>query len=306
MIITLTGENAFGLQRELNKLVADFMHEHGDLALERVDGEEVEFARLQEALTSLPFLANKKMVVLRKPSANKQFLEEAEKLLTDVPETTEVIIVEPKLDKRLGYYKFLKKSTDFREYKELDVYGMAQWLAGEAKGLGGTLNVRDAQYLVERVGLNQQLLGNELEKLVLYNPAVTRETIDLLTEPTPQSTIFQLLEAAFGGNAKRTLELYQEQRALKVEPPQIIAMLAWQLHVLALIKTAGDRSADTIAAEAKLSPFVVRKSQGIARNLSSAELKTLVKDLLTIDARTKRENLDADEALQNYLLGIAQ
>jgi len=306
MIITLTGENAFGLQRELNKLVADFMHEHGDLALERVDCEEVEFARLQEALTSLPFLANKKMVVLRKPSANKQFLEEAEKLLTDVPETTEVIIVEPKLDKRLGYYKFLKKSTDFREYKELDVYGMAQWLAGEAKGLGGTLNVRDAQYLVERVGLNQQLLGNELEKLVLYNPAVTRETIDLLTEPTPQSTIFQLLEAAFGGNAKRTLELYQEQRALKVEPPQIIAMLAWQLHVLALIKTAGDRSADTIAAEAKLSPFVVRKSQGIARNLSSAELKTLVKDLLTIDARTKRENLDADEALQNYLLGIAQ
>ena len=306
MIITLTGENAFGLQRELSRLVDEFVAEHSDLALERVDGEEVEFARLQEALTSLPFLASKKMVVLRKPSANKQFPEEAEKLLSDVPETTEVIIVEPKLDKRLSYYKFLKKSTDFQEYKELDVYGMAQWLAGEAKTQGGSLNVRDSQYLVERVGLNQQLLGNELEKLVLYNPAVTRETIDLLTEATPQSTIFQLLEAAFGGNAKKTLELYQEQRVLKVETPQIIAMLAWQLHVLALIKTAGDRSADTIAAEAKLSPFVVRKSQGIARNLSSTELKTLVKDLLTIDARTKRENLDADEALQNYLLGIAQ
>ena len=305
MNITLAGENAFGLRHELDRLVGDFVAEHGDLALERLDGEDAEFARLQEALTSLPFLASKKMVVISRGSANKRFVEQIEKLASELPETTDVILVEPKMDKRSVYYKFLKKSTDFREFIQLDLNGMSRWLVDETKARGGSVNQRDAQYLVERVGLDQQFLSNELEKLLLYQPAITRETIDSLTEPTPQSTIFQLLEAAFAGNGKRAMALYQEQRTLKVEPPQIIAMLAWQLHVLALIKTAGDRSADAVASEAKISPYVVRKSQTISGKLSYAELKQLIADLLDIDVRSKRTALDADEALQNYLLKLA-
>lgn len=305
MTITLSGENGFGLQQELRQRVGDFVAAEGELALERLDGEEADYARIQEALTSLPFLASRKLVVLRAPSKNKTFVEKAEQLLGDLPETTEVIIVEPKLDRRLSYYKYLKSKTDYHEYNELDQGGMAQWLVARAKVQGGALSSNDARYLVDRVGLNQQMLGNELDKLVLYDPKITRQTIELLTEQAPQSTIFELLEAAFAGRQRRALDLYKEQRALKVEPPQIIAMLAWQLHVLAIIKVAGDRSADTIAKDAKLNPFVVRKSQAIARNLSLVQLKKLISDLLSIDASSKRTSLDLDEALQHYLLQLA-
>ena len=304
--MTLSGENSFGLQDSLRHLVADFVTEHGDLALERLDGQDAEYDRLREALQSLPFLASRKLVVLRSPGTNKQFAENVEQLLGDIPETTDVIIVEPKLDKRLSYYKFLKSKTDYREYNELDVNGLAQWLVSSAKARGGALNPADARWLIERVGANQQLLANELEKLLLYDPKISRQTIELLTEATPQSTIFQLLEVAFAGNTRRALELYAEQRALKVEPPQIIAMLTWQLHVLALIKTAGERSPDTIAADAHLNPFVVRKSQSIARNLSFPQLKKLISDLLSIDLRSKRTPIDPDEALQHYLLQLTQ
>ena len=305
MITTLTGENAFGLGEELRKLTAAFLAEHDEFGLERVDGEEAEYGRIAETLTSLPFLADRKLVVLRKPSANKEFIDKAEELLAGVPDTTDVVIVEPKLDKRLSYYKLLKKQTDFREFKELDPGGLARWLVAEAGEKGGKLSSADANYLVQRVGANQQLLANELEKLLLHDAQITRQSIELLTIATPQSTIFELLEAAFAGNAKRTMQLYREQRQLKVEPPQIVAMLAWQLHVLALIKAARDRSAEQIAGEAKLSPYVVKKSQGIARKLTIAQLKTLVADLLDIDVRSKRVGLDTDEALQNYLLKLA-
>jgi DNA polymerase-3 subunit delta len=303
--VTLTGENAFGLGAELKKLTASFLAEHDEFGIERLDGEEADYARLQESLTSLPFLADKKLIVLRRPSANKEFTEHAEELLNNIPDTTDVVIIEPKLDKRLAYYKQLKKQTDFREFKELDVPGLARWLVAEATSRGGKISQADATYLVDRVGANQQLLSNELEKLLLHSAQISRQSIDLLTEATPQSTIFELLEAAFAGNAKRAMQLYKEQRVLKVEPPQIVAMLAWQLHVIALIKAAQDRSADQIAAEAKLSPYVVKKSQSIARKLTIADLKTLVRDLLAIDVRSKKVGLDADEALQNYLLGLA-
>lgn len=304
MITTLTGENSFGLRRELQQRVSTFVAEHGDLALERLDGEEAEFDRLREAVTGLPFLAPKKLLVLRAPSANKKFTENFEQLFNEIPETNDLIIVEPKLDKRLAYYKYLKKNTDFKEFPELDINGLARWLTDTTKELKATLTPADARYLVERVGANQQLLSNELAKLALYNPKITRQTIDLLTDAAPQSTIFELLEAAFAANMPKTLRLYAEQRALKVEPQQIIAMLAWQLHVLALIKAAGTKSADTIAKEARLSPFVVRKSQGIARQLSPTQVKSLIAGLLEIDTRSKRQPLDLDEALQNYLLQL--
>lgn len=304
MKVTLTGENSFGLRAELDKLVAAFVSVHGDIALERLDGEDASFERMQEALQSLPFLASRKMVVLRTPGLNKKFTEEAERLLKELPETTDVILIEPKLDRRLSYYKFLKKATDFREFAPLDRAGLARWLVQFAKEQGGQISQADAAYLVDRVGTSQQLLAQELDKLLLHDQKITRASIDLLTEATPQSTVFELLEAAFAGNTKRAIELYDEQRAMKVEPPQIIAMLAWQLHVLALIKTAGNRTPDQIAREAKLNPFVVRKSAGIARKLMQSELHELIVGLLEIDTRLKREPLDADEALQTYLLQL--
>lgn len=305
MMVTLTGENSFALQRALRGLVEGFVAENGDLALERIDAEAADEPRIQEALTSLPFLADKKMVLLRGLGTNKRLLEKAEQLLGSVPETTDVIIVETKLDKRTAYYKFLKKETDFREFPELDQQGLARWLTDEAKRRGGSISPADARYLAERVGFGQQFLANELEKLLLRDPRITRQSIDELTEAAPQSTVFQLLEAAFGGRHKQALKLYDEQRAQSVEPIQIIAMLAWQLHILALIKTAGERSPDDIAKEAKVNPFVVRKSQSIARNISLPRLKRLVNDLLAIDIQGKRTNIDADEALQHYLLTLA-
>ncbi|MDB5170095.1 MAG: polymerase subunit delta, partial [Candidatus Saccharibacteria bacterium] len=305
MVITLTGTNAYGLTAKQRKLTADFEAKEGDMGLERLDGSEATIERIGEALTSLPFLSNKKMVLIRQGSLNKQFAEQAPELLANIPETTDVIVVEPKLDKRSSYYKFLKKSTDYQEFNELDLAGLARWLIQAAKEQGGTLSQADASFLVGRVGLNQQLLSNELDKLLLYDAKITRDSILALTEAAPQSSIFELLEAAFGGNTQHAMQLYAEQRALKVEPQQIIAMLTWQLHIVALIKTAGERSPEAIASEAKISPYVVKKSSSIARKLTLAELKQLVANLAEIDSRSKRESFSADDALQHYLLTLA-
>lgn len=306
MITTLTGSNTFGLQAALWQLVGDFLTEYTDMGLERLDGEEASFDRIRESLESLPFLASKKLVVLKSPSANKEFAEKAPDLLKQLGETTDVIIIEPKLDKRLSYYKFLKKHSEYREFNELDEAGLAKWLASTAKEQGGTISSADARYLVERVGATQQLLASELAKLLSYNPTITRQTIDLLTEPTPASTIFELLDAALSGKTKRALTLYTEQRAMKVEPQQILAMLAWQLHVLAVVKAAPNHDPGTIASEARLNPFVVRKSLAIADRLASTELKDLIHRTLELDIRLKSQVIDADEALQNLLMGVTK
>lgn len=334
MIQILTGTNTYALRAALHDAIAAFIAEQGgagafdeSMATERLDGEEAPFERMQEALQSLPFLVVKKLVILQSPGSNKQFTEKAGDLLKELPDSTDLIIVEPKLDKRLAYYKLLKKQEGFNEFTELDEHGLARWLVQESKAKGVKLTQDNAAYIVERVGGNQQYLANELEKLALHClpdasvklakmqpekrtgvPAaeITRQAITKLTVATPQSTIFQLLEAAFAGKTRRAVELYGEQRALKVEPQQIIAMLSWQLHILALVKAAGsERTPDTIARDAKLSPYVVKKTAAIARGLTIARTRQLIADLVVIDERLKLESLNADDMLLEYLISLA-
>lgn len=305
MLTTLTGENDFALQAALRQHMADFVQQHTEMAVEQIDGAEADLPHIAEALASPPFLTERKLVVLHRPSSNKQFVEQFESSLTEMPDTTDVLIVEPKLDKRLSYYKWLKKATEFTVFAPLDGSALARWAVDYVAGQDGKLSVANATYLMQRVGTNQQLLAHELDKLVLHGADITRDTIDLLTEAAPQSSIFELLDAAFAGRRQKVLDLYAEQQAQKVEPQQLIAMLAWQLHILALIVTAESRSATEVAAQAKVSPYTVNKSWAAGRGLTRARLQQRLRDLADIDARSKRENLDLHAALQHYLLALS-
>lgn len=306
MVRVFTGENNFLLKAELNRLIEEFVSKHTEMGLERIDCEEADYDQIREALESLPFLAPRKMVVLDRPLANKEFVEKAQDLLENISESIDVLLVEPKFDKRLGFYKYLKKSSEFMEFKPLEGAALARWLVDYANAEGGSLSTTDANYLIKRVGGNQQLLANETIKLINYDPRVTEQTINLLTDSTPQSTIFELLDAALAGNSSKALRLYHEQRFLKVEPQQILALLAWQLHILAIVKTAGSRSSGEIASQAKINPYVVSKSQVLARSLSLDRLKRLAKQALTLDIKLKSQAIDADQALIHLLLGAGK
>jgi DNA polymerase III delta subunit len=98
------------------------------------------------------------------------------------------------------------------------------------------------------------------------------------------------------------MKLYDEQRLAKVEPQQILALVGWQLHVLAVVKAAGSRDPGATAKEAKLNPFVVRKSQAVANRIPGPRLKELIHQALVLDTRLKSEPLDADDALRHYLM----
>lgn len=304
MIRVLTGSNDFMRSHALHELMAQFTNAHGDFGVETIEAGNVEFRRLLESVSSLPFLAPRRMIILLEPGSSKTLNDTIDDLLNAVSETTDLILVERKFDKRSVLYKTLKKRADVSEFNELDERTLPTWLFNEAKNRGGNISESDARYLVTRIGLGQLNASNELDKLLLYNPKVSRETIDLLTEKLPQSTVFELIEAAFSGNHKRAIELYQEQRKQQVEPQAIMGMIAWQVHAIALVKANEKLGSEDIARAAKMSPFVVRKTLQITSKMSLKEMKELLLNTLKLDTRLKSDATDADEALQHYLLTI--
>jgi len=219
-----------------------------------------------------------------------------------IADDTEIIFVQSKFDKRSSFYKFLQKHAENYVFDELSESELLRWIQDYAKLKKGSIQSRDAQYLIERIGTSQTKLQSELDKLFSYTDAITKETIDLLTVRSVQSSIFDLIEALFAGKPAKALAMYKEQRMQKVEPLQIVAMIVWQLHILALVKTGSGQSSDTIAREAKINPYVVRKTSILAQNISMQHIKSLVERTRDLERRLKRESVDADEALLELLV----
>jgi DNA polymerase-3 subunit delta len=304
MTITLSGANDYRISEELHKLLSDFISTHGDMAVEKLFADEVDYQKIYDALTSLPFLSTKKMVVVWNPSFNKQFVEKADYLLNNIADSTDVIFVEQKIDKRSSLYKLLKKQTNYCEFQELDENELAGWLVKQAKAQNADISNSDARFLIERLGLNQQMLFSELSKVALYDKDITKKSIKMNTEAIPQSSIFELLDSVFSGDSKRALALYREQRALQVEPQRIISMLVWQFQIIALIKASKGLNSDQIAKESKNSPYTVAKTMRVASKITLSQLRLMIHDLLELDVRLKTQKIDADEALQVYILNI--
>ena len=112
-----------------------------------------------------------------------------------------------------------------------------------------------------------------------------------------------MLDTAFSGNPKRAIELYRQQRQMRVEPQYIVAMLTWQLQNLALAVFASPQSESALVAAGQ-SPYAARKSLSLARTTSRVAVKRYVAELAELDVNIKT-SAEADSALELYLLRLA-
>lgn len=305
MVKVLVGQNNYALRRELGRIKADFIKKYGDLAIETIDGEDASYEQIKSAVESVPFLAEKKLVIIYGLSQNKDAAEKIEPLAEAAESGNDLVIVEPKPDKRGSYYKHLKKNTDVVEFNELDERQLADWLAKEAEKNGLKISFGDAYYLVQRVGSNQELVSNELKKLIDYGEGLSKETIDKLTEASPQTTIFNLLDSAFSGNLEQAMSIYDEQRTQGEEPLKIFGMLIWQMHLVALVDSARNQPDAEIMKASGLKPFTLNKSKSIARKMGRERIKKVLSEMVELDKMLKTTSVNADDALKNLLVSIS-
>lgn len=305
MVTALVGTNWYALKKALDSRYESFSKQHGQLAIEKIYLPEASYNQLASSLESVSLFVSTKMVVATDISGNKEVMEKIGQLVEMVDESTELIIVEGSVDKRSSYYKTLKKLGDFHEFGELNEAQAAAWIQEYVKSGHGEISFADANYMVQRIGANQTLLERELAKLLLYEPKITKDAIEQLTDQTPASTIFNLVDSVFSGNIARALKLYDEQRAQRVEPQSIYGMLVWQMHIVAVCSAAGQRNSDEIARDTGLNSYVVSKAQNIARKMGSGKVQDFLKLLRDIEINSKKQTYNLDDALKYAIASLA-
>lgn len=302
MIIAFIGDNSHAREQAAKEFIGSFSGMHGSVAIDKFAGEDIDFATLNEAVSTLPFLSARRLIIVRDLGGNKELATKLENLCKNVADTTDFVLMESQIDNRSKFLSELKKNTEVREFTHLQGEDLVKWVLEQAKKLGGKIDRKVAFALIDRVGVNHQLLASELEKLILYQPEVTLETLQTLTVRSPQSSVFAMLDAAFSGNTALALKLYREQRALGMEPAAILGMIVWQLHILNTVKAAKSMQPNQIASEAKISPFVVRKNLSTANRLSAQKIMQLLDLTIETDKLLKRTSANDDDALQALIM----
>ena len=302
MIHYLSGDNAFELQQKLDDITNTFVSEYGNLAVERVDVDGISVVNIIDTVGNLSFLSPSKLVIL-KGVADKELIERL--LEVDVPEQNTVVVLLSKIDKRASYYKKLKSKPNFESFEKLPTYNLPKWIQNYAKANRGTISSTDARLLIDKVGENQMLLKSEIDKLIIYDSKISQQTIEMLVEPRPQSSTFDLLESAFLGDREKTERLYKEQRLQKVEPQVIIGLIGWQLHLLAMVKLARGKTSQEIASQSKIKAYSIQKSMTLAQKLSMHQINKLVEVAHELDLSIKNNKVDADQAILLFMNRIS-
>lgn len=307
MIYLYYGENVFDRDRELNVLIKDYAMQNGDTAVEHFPVDDADVNSAIDSVTTFPFLSSRRLVIVRYLSSNKELVSSIDKILDRVADTTDLLFVESEIDSRSVYSKTLKKRADtIKHFDTTHGVQLDELIYNRARECGCELKRSDASYLVERLGGNQNLLITELEKLSLLGAPIDKKIIDEMTERSPKSSVFEMLDALTAGDVSRALSLYEEQRQQGSPPQVIISMISWQLHVISQIVVSMNLSSDKISATTKLSPFLTRKNLPVARKLTKLKLIELYDAVLRADENIKKGKTKPEEQVRVLLVSLSQ
>jgi DNA polymerase-3 subunit delta len=311
-----------------------------DLNTTRLDGESLSIGELQEACGAIPFLSDRRLVVVTnfltqlgrrgQAQAEKRALEALQAYLTRLPDTVELALVEyevpdedarrrtPVVNGNHTIVKLARQHPDCGQAREFALRkrssDLTGWITQRARKKGATIDRAAADALSGLTGPNPRLIDSELEKLITYagveHPALTLDEVELLVSDTGQANVFTMVDAI--GRRDGRIALPMLHKLLDDHPHRpdyclsLLGMIVRQFRLLIQIKEMDGHglAASTIAKRAELNSFIVDKVRLQARNFSMRQMEAIYSQLLATDLAIKTGQMDGVLALDTLVAAL--
>lgn len=302
----------------------------------RLEGKIADMNDLRSAALALPFLTERRLVVLEDPLRMVEGNEAKEirsgfiELLNKLPQSTALVLVVEDFQKnrkvsgvwklvwsKLNENHWLTKWAEYAGSRALIVdcplptaRHMANWIREKAADLGGALTSKAAVLLADYVGSNTQRAVQEIVKLltyVNYDRPVDDDDVRRLTVQEHQSDIFELVDAIGARDGQTAIELLH--RILEEdEIPPVFGMIVRQFRLLLQAREVmemGGGEGDLVKTLG-LHSFVARKISGQTGHFSLAELEAIYQLLHEMDLAMKTGGMDGETALDIFITRVSK
>ncbi len=273
-----------------------------DLNTTRLEGH-VTFNDIQQAASSIPFLAKERLVIVRdffRGKPDKKVIKQLAKYLPDLPETTRLFFLE---SKKLSAKHAILKLAEAEELGYVKKFPLPQggaldrWIREAVAQRNGRISGQAVHMLAANVGSNLEILENEIEKLTLYagEEEITAQDAARLSPYAAEANIFDLVDALGNRNNKKASLLLHQKLSEGGVPFSVFGMIIRQFRLLIQVKELAQdgKRPSTISQELKLHSYVTGKLYQQSQGFSLSQLEQIYRHLLDIDigAKTGRHEL---------------
>lgn len=298
------GEDSFSSQQKASLWKDEFIKKYDDMNIQILEGNDLTAAQVTEAINTVPFLGEKKLIIIR--DFLKESSTEEQKLVADkleeIPDYSVLVFTERgRADSRLSLFKRINKDGQTIEFNYLEKYDLLRWIQKEVEKKGCNINGANAGLLADTVGPNLWQMSQEIEKLTTHagGKEITAEAIESLTTPNLSESIFKLTDYLAQRNQKRSLDTFNNLLQSGEDMMQILFMIVRHFRILIQIKACEDKgmSAPAIAKKIGEHPYAVKTAMSQVRNFTPETLSRIYRILLQIDSDLKggRIHISTDE-----------
>jgi DNA polymerase-3 subunit delta len=320
------GDDTMAIQRGLEGMVARMGDPTmAELNVSRLDGQQNREEDLRAAVNTLPFLTERRLVVLTHPLArltSEPARERFREMLDSLPESTALVLVLEDSYERNDWRTLRQKhwlrrwmeTAGKRAYYQLfqlpTLSRMVEWIRREASERGGQFSLEASTALVEQVGNDTRAASLEVEKLLAYvdcRREVEAQDVAELTAQGGQADVFQMVDAMAAGNAQLALNLLH--RLLEEEDDlNLFGMVIRQFRLLLVGREMLDEGLGPAAFAKGLAhnSFVAQKTMEQARRFSLQRLEEIYHRLLAIDEQVKTSQTSLSVALDVLVAEMAR
>jgi DNA polymerase-3 subunit delta len=207
-------------------------------SLAEYEGGSVVLAELLDELRTLPFLAPRRVALVRDAdtfiSANREHLE---KYLEMPSETGSLILECRSFPSNTRLYKRAQAVGQCIACESPRAYQVPDWLAERSRSAyGKQLDSEAARLLAEHIGETLGILDGELAKLSIYvgdRPRITSADVEALVGHQREQKVFGILGAMAEGNTGAAMRLWEEVwRTDRAAPGRAVGGMAYGVRQL--------------------------------------------------------------------------
>ena len=311
-VLLFEGEEEQLKQEALARLRAAILPD-GMEALNETVLEDPDPGRLIADAETQPFMADRRLVVVRDLPALTGRGEADERLvswLPSVPETTILLFYcTGKPDGRKKLYTAVKKMNGVVTFAPLKGAELTRFVTDAFKEAGKECDQRTAEYLIFTVGDDAGLLKTEIRKIAAYagdRPSVAAADVTVLATPSTECTVFQMVDAVVTGQKSKALTLLRNQLLAGTDRMAILAMLLRQYRLLQHIKIMQyeKRGGDFIRSALGVPPFAVDQYVRQASGYTGGQVKNAVKICFDTEYAVKSGRIQQEGAVESVIIRL--
>ena len=306
-VYLLYGEEAYLKKQYKEKLRLAFVSPDDTMNYAYYEGKAVNVGEIIDLAETLPFFAERRLIVLEDTGFFKNATPELADYLKDMPETTAMVFVESEVDKRSKLYKAVQAKGRAVEMVRQDEATLVRWIAGNVKRENKRVSETTVRHFLTKVGTDMENIQKELEKLFCYTlekEEITMADVDAICVTQVTNHIFDMVNAVAEGQQRKALDYYYDLLALKEPPMRILFLLSRQFKQLLEVKLMDRQGCgrQEIAQKAGIAPFVVGKYQSQAKAFSEKKLREILEDSVETEECVKTGRLTDMLAVELFIM----